>query len=99
MNSILCFTDEFCPHKGEIVGFDDPPTRVKAKPYFSCRAKSLEAMQACILKEDGDLKKYGLKLLVKAEDNVKAWDPSKVLLQRLDRGEQLDGSEPDRIEV
>lgn len=50
-------------------------------------------MQACVLREDRDMKKYGFKVLVKANNKVKSWDPKKTLLQRLDRNEQIDGSE------
>jgi hypothetical protein len=69
----------------------------RGKPYYRCGAKSLEHMQACILDEDKDLSEHGMKVMIKDESGVKAWKPEKVLLQRNDRLQQIDGSE--KIEV
>lgn len=58
----------------------------------TCNATSLEHMRPCILEEDPDLRKYGLKVLVKRTDEgVKAWEPTQVILQRHDTDEVIDG--------
>jgi hypothetical protein len=100
VDSIFCFTNEYCPKKGAVLGFDNQEIRAKPKPYYRCEAKTLEQMQPCILNEDKDLKKYGIKILVKGDQLIiKAWDPKKVLVQRMDRDEQIDGSAFEHMEV
>lgn len=96
MDSVLCFTNKFCPHKGEVRGFDNPQVNPKPQPYFTCNAKTLEHMRVCVMREDRDLKKYGVKILVEKDGKTKSWDPKKTLVQRLDRDEQIDCAEYDQ---
>lgn len=73
-------------------GFEGENVKSRPQPYYTCRAKTLEQMQACVLREDRDIDKYGVKVMVRDRNvGVKAWDPKKVLVQRLDRDEQIDG--------
>jgi hypothetical protein len=74
-------------------GFDNPQVSSNPRPYYTCAAKTIESMQPCLLREDKDIRKYGVKVLVKDASNVKAWEPTQTLLIRLDRDEQIDGSE------
>lgn len=100
MNTILCFTDRHCPFKGEVKGFEGEAVRSRPRPYYACLAKTLEQMQACILREDRDINNYGVKVLVRDPKRVvKAWDPKKVIVQRVDRDEQIDGQLLEKFEV
>ena len=100
MDSILCFTERFCPFKGEVRGFEGEAIRSRPQPYYTCQAKTVEQMGTCVLREDSDIDKYGVKILVKSRDaGIKAWDPKKTLVQRLDRDEQIDGQTFERFEV
>jgi hypothetical protein len=97
MNSILCFNEKPCPWRKEFMDHHVDASSPKGKPYYRCGAKSLEHMRTCIVDEDEDIRKHGMKIMVGDEKGVKAWDPEKVILQRTDRPQQIDGS--DKFEV
>lgn len=91
MKSILCFNDKPCPFRGEWRAVEEIGLSSRNHLISTCNAKSIEEMRACILDEDPDIKKYGIKVLVKRSDGVKAWEPTKVILQRHDTDEVIDG--------
>jgi hypothetical protein len=94
VNSILCFNSKPCPFRKEYRGHDDIDKQTSTSPraYYRCGATTIEQMQPCLLEEDTDLQKYATKVLVKDSSGVtKAWDPKKVVIQRLDRAEMIDG--------
>ena len=91
MKSILCFNDKPCKFRGEWRAADEMSLSSKPRLISTCNATNIEEMRACILEEDSDLKRYGLKVLVKREEGIKAWEPRKVILQRHDTDEVIDG--------
>lgn len=95
MKGILCYNNFPCPYREELRGHDDLSKEVTPdpNPYYRCGAKTLEQMQPCILREDEDLKRYGVKVLVHDGGKTRAWDPKKIILQRHDREETIDGQE------
>ena len=92
MKSILCFNDKPCKFRGEWRAADEIGMSSRPKLISTCNAKSIEEMRVCILEEDPDIKRFGVKVLVKRLDGVKAWEPRKIILQRHDTDEVIDGS-------